>query len=111
MSRPETRLHELFVGGRGQGDSPFLGGFVGRSSPAGRSASEPDVAKGDKAGKLSSVVSANSASLWLLAPQRLPQLQQAARLDLADALAGDAVGLNHLLAESKIWRAVASNLL
>src|SRR5207245_2463085 len=32
-----------------------------------------------------------------LASQRLPQLQQAARLDLADALAGDAVGPRHLL--------------
>src|SRR5262249_10310893 len=37
-----------------------------------------------------------------LAPQRLPQLEQAAGLDLADALAGDAVGPGHLLQRPRV---------
>src|SRR5690242_20671702 len=37
-----------------------------------------------------------------LAPQRLAQLQQPARLDLADALAGDAVGPRHLLQRARV---------
>src|SRR5947209_3797466 len=37
-----------------------------------------------------------------LAPQRLTQLQQAARLDLADALARDAVGAGHLFQRLRV---------
>ena len=50
----------------------------------------------------------NSCSLRLgelgqaLAAQRLPQLEQAARLDLADPFAGDAVGARHLFQRARL---------